>query len=116
MAQNPWGTPRRPRGPAPTGDEREVLRRIGAVLRPSLRIGRKGIDSVAVAKANAHLASDQVVKAEFVGHGSTAIRAMADDLAARTKAHCISIHGSMAVLYRRDPRSNLHELAARHLV
>ena len=71
---------------------------------------------MAVAKANAHLASDQLVVAEFVGHGPKAIRAMADDLADSTKAHVVTVHGRVAVLYRRDPQTSLEELAARHPV
>jgi RNA-binding protein YhbY len=92
-------------------EERKSLNSVAKNLRPILRAGAKrGIDEVIISKADAELASNQLIKVEFVNSPAKTVKAHAKQLAEKTRSECLGVHGNTAVFFRKHPNIGIESV------
>jgi RNA-binding protein len=84
-----------------TGKQRRHLRSLGQTLRVTLNIGHEGVSEAVVAQAEVQLEAHELIKVRMSDNAPDDRHAMAEELAARTRAHLAQVIGRTALLYRR---------------
>lgn len=108
---NPRAKPKHPVPCDLSPEDLSLLRQIGTQVRPVVRIGAKEKLSIQiVAKTNRHLASEQIIKVEFVKLTNQEVHAFSKVLAEQTGSQLLEIHGSFAIFFRKHPNGSLDEL------
>ena len=108
---NLWSKPKHPVPFELSEKDLSLLKKIGLQLHPALRIGfKEKVSTQVVAKSNAHLASDQIIKVEFIKLTGKEIRACSKELAEKTASRLLGIHGNFVVLFRKHPGVSLNDI------
>lgn len=111
LIMDPWSKPKHSIPFQLSQEDIASLTEIGLLLRPVVRIGFKDkVSTQVVTKTNRHLASDQIIKVEFVKLKNQEIRTCSKILAENTASQLLSIHGSFAIFFRKNPNTSLDEL------
>lgn len=83
-----------------TAEQRKYLRGLAHELEPVVRVGKARVTPEVAAEADRSLEAHELIKVRIDVEGGDARRALADDLADRTRATVIASVGKIAVLYR----------------
>jgi len=86
-----------------SGKQRRHLRALAHKLRPTVQVGKGGIDDGLVKAVDQALGDHELVKVK-IGDGAGLDRhEAADALAEKTKSEVAQVLGNIVVLYRADP-------------
>jgi RNA-binding protein len=80
------------------------LKGMGQLLKPVVHIGKDGLSDGLVASVNQALVDHELIKVKFDGHKDEK-KALAPDLAQRTRSQMIQRVGNVVVLFRRNPEA-----------
>jgi RNA-binding protein YhbY len=108
---NAWSTPKHKDNFKLTDQQRTKLIQIGLQLTSSLQIGYKQkITEQIVAKTNAYLFRNQIIKVEFIKIDNQNIKKYSEELAKKTLSDLIGIHGNKVILFRKHPNKNIKDI------
>ena len=86
-----------------TGKQRRHLRALGHELKPTVQIGRNGIDDGVVAAIEQALVDHELVKVKLGEAAELDRHDAADAIARRTGSEIAQVLGNTLLLYRADP-------------
>jgi RNA-binding protein len=86
-----------------TGKQRRHLRALGHELKPTVQIGRSGIDEGVVAAIEQALVDHELVKIKLGEAAEIDRHDAADAIARRTGSEVAQVLGNTLLLYRADP-------------
>jgi RNA-binding protein len=86
-----------------TGKQRRHLRALGHELKPTVQVGRNGIDDGVVAAIEQALVDHELVKIKLGEAAELDRHDAADAIARRTGSEIAQILGNTLLLYRADP-------------
>lgn len=86
-----------------TGKQRRHLRALGHELKPTVQIGRNGIDDGVVAAIEQALVDHELVKVKLGEAAELDRHDAADSIARRTGSEVAQVLGNTLLLYRADP-------------
>jgi RNA-binding protein len=86
-----------------TGKQRRHLRALGHELKPTVQIGRNGIDDGVVAAIEQALVDHELVKIRLGEAAELDRHDAADAIARRTGSEIAQVLGNTLLLYRADP-------------
>jgi len=93
-----------------TGKQHHHLRALGHALKPTVQVGKGGIDDGLIAAVDRALADHELIKVRIGETGGLARHEVADQLAARTHSEVAQVLGNVVLLYRADPEDPKIEL------
>ena len=82
--------------------QRQFLRKLAHTLKPVVQVGKNGMSESVFAAADQELDSHELIKIKFVDFQDQK-RALAQELATRSKAELIGVIGNIAIVYRQNP-------------
>jgi RNA-binding protein len=83
-----------------SGKQRRHLRALGQALAATLHVGHDGVTDAVVRQADVLLDAHELIKVRVSENAPASRHDVADELAARTKAHLAQVLGRTALLYR----------------
>ena len=86
-----------------TGKQRRHLRALGHELKPTVQVGRNGIDDGVVAAIEQALVDHELVKVKLGEAAELDRHDAADAIARRTGSEIAQVLGNTLLLYRADP-------------
>jgi RNA-binding protein len=86
-----------------TGKQRRHLRALAHPLKPTVQIGRGGIDDGLVAAVDRALADHELVKVKLGEAAGLDRHDAAEELAGKTGSEVAQVLGNIVLLYRADP-------------
>jgi len=86
-----------------TGKQRRHLRALGHELKPTVQVGRNGIDDGVVAAIEQALVDHELVKIKLGEAAELDRHDAADAIARRTGSEIAQVLGNTLLLYRADP-------------
>ena len=85
-----------------TGSQRKQLRKLAHRLSPVAAIGKQGLTDAVVDAVDQALADHELIKLKFADFKNEK-EALSQQLAERTKSHCVGQLGNITILYRQHP-------------
>jgi len=86
-----------------TGKQRRHLRALAHKLKPTVQVGKGGIDDGLVAAVDRALGDHELIKVKLGESAGVDRHDAADELAQKTRSEVAQVLGNVVVLYRADP-------------
>jgi len=86
-----------------TGKQRRHLRALAHKIRPTVQVGKGGIDDGLVAAVDQALGDHELIKVKLGEHAGVDRHDAAEQLAQKTKSEVAQVLGNIVILYRADP-------------
>jgi len=93
-----------------TGKQRRHLRALAHKLKPTVQVGKGGIDDGLVAAVDQALGDHELIKVKLGENAGLDREEAAEQLAEKTKSEVAQVLGNIVVLYRADPEEPEIEL------
>ena len=86
-----------------TGKQRRHLRALAHKIRPTVQVGKGGIDDGLVAAVDQALGDHELIKVKLGENAGVDRHDAAEQLAQKTKSEVAQVLGNIVILYRADP-------------
>jgi len=86
-----------------TGKQRRHLRALAHKLKPTVQIGKGGIDDGLIAAVDQALGDHELIKVKLGENAGMDRDDAAEELAKKTKSEVAQVLGNIVLLYRADP-------------
>lgn len=88
-----------------TSKQRAYLRSLAHHLEPAIHVGKNGITEGLATQTNQHLAAHELVKCTLQKslNKEVEVKAVAEELAAKTDSEIVQVIGRKFVLFKRNP-------------
>lgn len=93
-----------------TGKQRRHLRALAHKIRPTVQVGKGGIDDGLVAAVDQALGDHELIKVKLGENAGVDRHDAAEQLAQKTKSEVAQVLGNIVILYRADPEKPEIEL------
>ncbi len=93
-----------------TSKQRARLRSMSNRIKPTVNIGKEGINESVISSINAALEARELIKVNVLDNSPAASKSAAREVAAAAKAEVVQVIGNKIVLYRRSSQKPVIEL------